>query len=399
MVAPTPFFSDRGCHVRILEEARELTRRGANVSICAYGGGFDVPGLNIRRSWSVNAYGSDSIGPSFHKFHYDIGLLFVTLSEALRLKPDIIHGHLHEGCLIGKAASILTGAPLVFDYQGSIFGEAEAHGFLHRRPWLAGVFKLAEKVIDNLADVVIMSSRHFLPGTHLAPSRAEIVQDGVDLDVFSARSKPDDGDVKVAFLGLLTEYQGVDVLLMAVRELIRTCPEVHFMVMGFPNLEHYKKLALRMGISEHVTFTGRVPYGEAAGMLSRAHIAVAPKIAATESNGKVLNYMALGIPTVAFDLPVNRELMGDAGILVDPADRSIRAAEGLARAIKELIEDPGRREELSKAGRERVESRFSTQKMGDDLIKSYEKALNYRQARKSWWRPGKRTYSSLSGAD
>src|SRR3990172_10108705 len=111
MVAPTPFFSDRGCHVRIYEEAMELTRRGVDVTFCAYGGGFDVPGLNIKRSHSLKAYGANSIGPSFHKFHYDAGLLIVTLIEAIKNKPDIIHGHLHEGCLIGKFASLVTGAP------------------------------------------------------------------------------------------------------------------------------------------------------------------------------------------------------------------------------------------------------------------------------------------------
>ena len=42
----------------------------------------------------------------------------------------------------------------------------------------------------------------------------------------------------------------------------------------------------------------------------------------TEGSGKLLNYMAMGIPTVAFDVPVSREYLGDLGIYAQPGDTS-----------------------------------------------------------------------------
>ena len=48
MVAPTPFFSDRGCHVRILEEARGLIRLGAEVTLCTYFLGDTPEGLDVH---------------------------------------------------------------------------------------------------------------------------------------------------------------------------------------------------------------------------------------------------------------------------------------------------------------------------------------------------------------
>ena len=53
VVAPTSFFSDYGCHVRILEEVTHLEALGHRMIICTYHNGDDLPGLEIRRSWGV----------------------------------------------------------------------------------------------------------------------------------------------------------------------------------------------------------------------------------------------------------------------------------------------------------------------------------------------------------
>ena len=52
-VAPTPFFGDRGCHVRILEEVRGLQARGADVLVATYATGNDVAGVRTARAANV----------------------------------------------------------------------------------------------------------------------------------------------------------------------------------------------------------------------------------------------------------------------------------------------------------------------------------------------------------
>ena len=56
-----------------------------------------------------------------------------------------------------------------------------------------------------------------------------------------------------------------------------------------------------------MTFTGKILYEDAPRYLALGDIATAPKISATEGSGKILNYMALGLPTVAFTMPVSQE--------------------------------------------------------------------------------------------
>src|SRR4051812_7270617 len=72
MVAPTSFFADYGCHVRILEEVRALQARGHRVRVCTYHNGADVAGVNIRRSVDVPWLRRAEVGSSRHKAYLDV---------------------------------------------------------------------------------------------------------------------------------------------------------------------------------------------------------------------------------------------------------------------------------------------------------------------------------------
>ena len=71
MIAPTPYFADRGCHVRIYEEARALTKLGHEVCIVTYHLGRDMPGVRVVRTPAVPWYGKLEAGPSWHKPYLD----------------------------------------------------------------------------------------------------------------------------------------------------------------------------------------------------------------------------------------------------------------------------------------------------------------------------------------
>ena len=87
-----------------------------------------------------------------------------------------------------------------------------------------------------------------------------------------------------------------------------------------------------MGIDDFVTFTGRVPYEQAPVYLALGDVAVAPKLSFTEGSGKLLNYMAVALPTVAFDTPVAREYLGPDGLFAAPGD-----VESLAQHLCEAL--------------------------------------------------------------
>lgn len=108
MIALTPFFADRGCHIRIYEEAKILRKSGYDVIVCTYHNGRDLKGIRTERIVNIPWYTKLEAGPSLHKIYLDFFLLLKCISVASKVNLVAIHSHLHEGALIGKiVASIL----------------------------------------------------------------------------------------------------------------------------------------------------------------------------------------------------------------------------------------------------------------------------------------------------
>lgn len=360
MIAPTPYFSDRGCHVRIYEEARALTGLGHEVCIVTYHLGRDMPGVRVVRTPPIPWYNKLEAGPSWHKPYLDALLLWKSLAEARSFRPHLIHAHLHEGALIGSVLKSILRIPLLFDYQGSLSGESLNHGFFREGSFLMKLFKGLERFIDRRADLIITSSdkgrQELVQEWGIAPRKVINLIDGVDTETFRPGSRGEArrelgiaDDVKlVVYLGLFNRYQGVDLLLDAISLVKSGAPDVRFLLMGFPE-EEYQRKAEEMDVDDIITFTGRVDYDRASYFLSAGDLAVSPKLALTEANGKLFNYMACGLPTVVFDNQVNREILGDDGIYVKHGDTS-----SLADTIISTLRDGQRMGLLSKQVRERA---------------------------------------------
>lgn len=391
MLAPTMFFADYGCHVRILEEANVLQRMGHRVTILAYPNGRDIAGLHVERCWGVPFNYRVIVGSSRHKVYLDVMLALKSLSYVLRNRPHIIHAHLHEGALLGWWLSRLTGAPLVFDFQGSMTAEMIDHHFLSGpNSRLYRPLRWLEQRIDQAAPVVLTSSLHAskllaeefgVPTERIVPLPDCVNPDTFSPQIISQEEKiqlkhalriPPDRQL-IVYLGLLTEYQGIGLLLEAVREMAVRRADFHVLLMGFPHA-FYQARALEMGIADRFTFTGKIAYEHASRYLALGDIAVAPKLSATEGSGKLLNYMSMALPTVAFPVPVSREYLGEWGIYALEC-----SASALAAALEEALNmNVAARTQLGERLRERACNSYSWHRAGEQLVGIYQRLLKQR---------------------
>jgi len=142
---------------------------------------------------------------------------------------------------------------------------------------------------------------------------------------------------------------------------------VHFLIMGFPAVETYRLQARKLGLDNQVTFTGKIPYEQAPRFLALGDVAVAPKISETEGSGKLLNYMAMGLPTVAFDVPVSREYLDTFGAYARPGD-----AASLAEALETMLMDRERAQALGESLRQRAIERYSWVAAGEKIMDVYD---------------------------
>jgi len=390
MIAPTSFFLDYGCHVRILEEARVLQSFGHRVKIVTYPLGRNLPGLDIERTLPIPFHSRNEVGPSRSKILIDALLALKTLQTARRFKPHVIHAHLHEGALIGGVAGRLLRVPLVFDFQGSMTSEMIDHRFISPRGRIVPLIRSMERQIDRLPQKLLTSSQNaarvLTDEFQVAAPKILVLPDGVNASAFGpvedagravqmrelqTNLSIPEGRKIIVYIGLLAQYRGTDALLDAAAQLLARRPNTHFVVIGFPSIDHYQARARELGIADHVSFPGRVPYEDVPLWLSLGDVAVEPKMSATEAAGKVLNYMAMGLPVVAFDIPVMHEYLGDLGVFAPLGD-----AAAFAHQIEMLLDNPARARSIGLGLRERAQQLFSWERAGREIECVYESVVS-----------------------
>jgi len=119
-----------------------------------------------------------------------------------------------------------------------------------------------------------------------------------------------------------------------------------------------------LGLEDKVTFTGYVPDEDLPALYSAATVFAFPSL--YEGFGlPPLEAMACGTPVITSSASSLPEVVGEAGILVDPYDVG-----GLVRAMKRVLMDEGKRKEMRGKGL-RQAARFSWEKTARETLKVY----------------------------
>lgn len=381
-IAPTPFFSDRGCHMRIRGIIHALNKQTVSSVLCTYNLGRDVEGIEAVRTAPIPGYTKLEAGPSAFKYLADILLFFKVCSQIRNRRPDIIHAHLHEGALIGwmaRLAFFWRKIPMVFDMQGSLVGELEAHGYFQKFRFIKRFFWSIEYVITRMPDRFLCSSQNsvdiLLGQFHVKPANVMLANDGADEFQASADeirgagiALPDDKTI-VIYTGALLEVKGLDSLRNTILEARNRDLNCHFLVVGYPE-QVMRDFCEQHHIQAMCTLTGRVPYEQLGHYLALADLALEPKLTDSgEASGKLLNYMGAGLPVVCFDTLSNRQILGESGYYA-PADSGL-----LVDQIAAVVKDPDKARTAGTAGKTRVRDRFSWDAVSRKTLEVYNSCL------------------------
>jgi len=385
VIAPTPFFSDRGAHIRILEESLALEKLGHQITIATYHIGKDIRNdvdtkIDVRRIRRLLFwYKKLEAGPDWQKVLLDIMLIRKVFNLARTLRPDIIHAHLHEGVLIGwivQKALFWKKIKMVADFQGSLTGEMVSHGYLQNG--LNQIFLLVEKFIDHLGDFAIASSWEGAENIKKYGGKKEVqvILDGINPSSFKVLKikeeireeleLPKDKFI-IVYTGGLVDNKGINFLLDAIKPVLIRRPDTFFLIGGFP--AHYaRKYIMENGLEADVRLVSPLDYFKLPEFLLAADIAVDPKSADTnQASGKMLNYMAAGLPVVCFDKENNRKYLGSGGFFCPVAD-----SKSIAEGILYFINRPYEIKEKGSANKDKAKE-FSwdiSAKKIDEIYKS-----------------------------
>jgi glycosyltransferase involved in cell wall biosynthesis len=377
---PAPF--DR----RVWQEARSLVGAGYEVSIICpkmkgYSSSYEMlEGVHIHR----HPLPHEGSGPIGFAFEYAVALTceFLLAWRVLLTRGfDVIHACNPPDLifLIGLFFKVFFGKRFVFDHHDVCPELYEAkftdRGVFHR------LLRLLERWSFRTADVSIATNESY--------RKVAIERGGMDPDkVFVVRSGPDLERIRilppverlkrgrrhlVGYVGVMGRQEGIHYLLEAVRHIVSKLgrKDIHFgLVGGGTELEAMKRFARELGVDDFVTFTGRVPDREMLEMLNTADVCVNPdefnEMNDKSTMNKIMEYMALGKPIVQFDMTEGRFSAGEASLYAHPNDPV-----DLGNKLVELVDDPARREEMGRIGRERVERELAWPHEAPKLLAAY----------------------------
>ncbi|MGD2044227.1 MAG: glycosyltransferase [Acidimicrobiia bacterium] len=257
-----------------------------------------------------------------------LGRWMRALSVCLRRKWDVLVIHDPELIPVGVLARFVKRRRVVFDVHENVPATALTREWVPdflRRP-LAFAARCAMRLAESTLDLTLAEDGY----------RSLFRRDHPVFPNFPDTSQypdPTEGDASVVYLGDVTAERGA---VTAVRAGHRAGVSLVF-VGGVSQ-------ALRGSLQEHadgsVTFTGRVPNPQALELVRHAGVGISPLHDSPNyrhsTPTKILEYLALGLPVVASDLPGTRQLVDglEAVVLVPPGD-----VDDMAKAI-ELSLDP-----------------------------------------------------------
>jgi PEP-CTERM/exosortase A-associated glycosyltransferase len=293
------------------------------------------------------------------------------LQVARQVQPHILHAHSPVlNAIPALRVGRELGIPVVYEVRAFWEDAAVDHGTTtegslryrltrrletHALRQAAHVFTICEGLRQDIA------------ARGVSADKVTVIPNAVDIEKFDIGGTPDEalktqlglqGATVLGFIGSFYAYEGLDLLLAALPQLLQHRPELRVLLVGGgPQDAALKAQAQQLGVAGQVVFTGRVPHAEVGRYYDLVDVLCYPRhsMRLTElvTPLKPLEAMAQGRLQVASDVGGHQELIrhGETGVLFQAG-----SADALAAAVLGLL---GRRSEwpaFRAAGRHFVEA-------------------------------------------
>ncbi|MCG6894967.1 MAG: glycosyltransferase family 4 protein [Desulfobacteraceae bacterium] len=362
LIAPQPFFQDRGTPIAVRLLAESLGAEGHSIHLLTYHEGEDIvlPNVVIHRSPKPPGISSVPPGLSAKKLICD-AFLFLQLLRLLRNHAfDLIHA-VEESVFMAMVCRAWKRIPYVYDMDScmsmQILDKFPALRLL-RRP-----MEQAEKIAAG-GSVGILAVCPSLAETArgYAPTRPVACLEDIPLESDPAqgeewlRERYDITGPLLMYVGNLENYQGIDLLLESFHRLLRREGNASLVIIGGSpdSIERYRRQARRLGIADRTCFCGPRPVSLLGFYLEQADILVSPRIKGNNTPMKIYSYLDSGIPVLATNLLTHTQVMDDEIACLVPPD-----PEAMAQGMQRLLHDDELRRRLGQRARQRVEEEYS----------------------------------------
>lgn len=343
VVAPQPFYENRGTPIALLHVLRALSELGYQVDMLTLpiGDPVEISGLRLLRTRNPLRIRSVPVGFSMGKLVFDALLYWDLRRELARRRYACVHA-VEEAAFYATFLSHRKGVPVIYDMQSSLPEQLAQHRFLR-----SGIIQRAllwmERRLLRAADFVVCSAgladhvRTTAPGVDLrewhfpaappAASPAEVAALRAEMNIPPAARV-------VLYSGNFAAYQGTDLLFEAAPAVLAAVPDVYLVFVG-ASTEAALTRRVGEGIgAERVRVLPRQPRGRIEAFTQLASILVSPRNHGGNFPLKIFDYLAAGKPIVATDVPAHRAVLDDSLALLVPA-----SADAIAHGLIKMLQD------------------------------------------------------------
>jgi glycosyltransferase involved in cell wall biosynthesis len=390
VVAPQPFYQERGTPIatRLLLEA--LQAAGHSVDVLTYHVGEDpkLAGVRVFRAPAVPFVRDVPIGFSLRKVLCDLALLWALVTLTRRHRYDVLHAveeavflSLLVRAFAGSRSTVGTdelgrlGCRVVYDMDSSrpeqLVGKYAALRFID------GVLRRFERFAIANSDLVLAVCDDLATRARGYATRTPVdVVEDVSLlgdasphgEVENLRHGLPNGGILVLYVGNLEHYQGVDLMLDALAML--ETPPLKFVAVGGDGdaAASYRARVAELGLGAQVAFVGARPLSQLGALLAQADVLVSPRLLGQNTPMKLYSYLAAGKAVLATRIRSHTQVLSDDNaLLVEPTPAA------LAHGLDMLLRSPALRERLACSAHRLATTRYSLTQFRASIANAYRR--------------------------
>ncbi len=377
LVAPQPFYQDRGTPIAVEHVLRALSEIGYRVDVLTLPGGcdIDIPGVRYFRVSNPLRLRPLPIGFSLRKLWFDVHLFFALRKRLRACRYVAVHA-VEEAAFLAALVARRYRAPVLYDMQCSMAEQMAQVPFL-RNPLARRLLNACERWLIRHTQLTV-GSMGLAERVRAATPRAQVQEWRYPSETPSVSGESvsrlrrelqvaPDQDV-VLYSGTFEDYQGLPAFIAAASVVHSKVPDTVFVLVG-------AEPANRVGVADRLAaalpptayrLVDRQSHDALPVYLALATVVVSPRVFGGNLPIKILEYLAAGCAIVATSIPAHRVLLDQhLAELPEPTVQDVAAA------VVRLLGDPSRVARLQANARRFAEDHLSWHAFRDSVRAMY----------------------------
>ena len=361
ILAPHPFYQERGTPIAVDLLIKALLERGDKVDLLTFHEGNDrsYKGLTIYRIDPFPGISGIKPGFSFKKLVCDGFMFFKLVGLVSRHNYDIVHA-VEESAFMAMVVCPFKRIPFIYDMDSSMSTQL-VDKFVVLRPFQKLLHFFESLPMRQAEAVLPMCDALERDAQRSGAKRVVVLKDvslikGATAGAIRLREEMGYNDKIAMYIGNLESYQGIDLMLQSFAIARQTNRQVDLVIIGGTetDIQKYQHMAKELKIDGSVHFLGKKPVDHIGEYLSQADLLLSPRTQGVNTPMKIYSYLHSGVAVLATDMPTHTQVMNNEIAVLASAETN-----SFAKAMIEILDNEKLSQKLGEQARQYIEREHS----------------------------------------